>query len=387
MKKLFFLPFLLAGCIQTDIEDPTPPALMIDNEIRSIEFRVDGSYPLNAIYTDFAGDEIDVTVTWTSSDNRVLSFNNNVAMPHEEGLVIIAAEANGLEQTFAIDVLPSREAITISGFIPVKQVGSSATLIANYIDPDGVTDITAVPAWTSSNEDIASIDQSGRVTALAAGNTIISVSFNNVSTSLSLEVTNEAVMVEPEIKITSFAIFLSEGSQFQFEANYLNERGEVDETADISWSSSDGNVLSIDASTGLATANTAGNATITASFEDVSASVTVEVEGEAITERTGNLMGTGYDIQGDFKLSMNEDGDLILTVTGYVPDGPGPYFYLTNQNSNVNNGINLGEARLGGDITINITEIDDSVGISSFNFLMVWCEPFRVRLGVGEFEN
>lgn len=386
MKKIFFLPLLLAGCIQTDVEDPFPPTLMIDNTVSSIDFRVNGAYPLDAVYTDFTGEPADVPIGWTSSDDQVLSFADNIAMPHEEGLVIITAEANGLEETFAVEVLSSRELITISGFVPVKQVGSSATLIANYIDPDGTTLPNISPEWTSSVPSIAEVDNIGTVTALAPGNTTISVSFNNVSSSMNLEVTTDPVLADPEIKITSFAIFLSEGEQFQFEADYLNSSGEVDNSVTISWASSDESILSIDAN-GLATANASGTASIEASFEDVSASVIVEVEGGAITERTGSLMGTGYDIVGDFRLNVNDDGDLILTVTGYRPDGPGPYFYLTNQSSNVNNGVNLGDARAGGDYTINVTEIDNSVQITTFNFLMVWCEPFRVRLGVGEFEN
>ena len=385
MKKTFFLAVLMAGCIQTDLEDPFPPALRLDNSISDITFRVDGSYPLDAIYTDDAGDSVEVAVEWSSSNDQTLSFDGNLAMPHEEGLVLISAEANGLTETTSINILPSREMISISGFVPIKQVGSTATLVANYINPDGAT-VPATPDWSSSNDAIASVNSSGQVTALMPGTTTISVSFNNVSSSMNLEVITGAVLVDPEIKITSFAAFLTEGDQFQFDADY-NENGSVDHTVSVVWNSSDESILSIDAA-GLATAIGAGTATISATFNNVNASVEVEVESGGTTERTGTLMGyRGYDISGQFTLSENQDGDIILTVTNYNPDGPGPYFYLTNQSSNVNNGLNLGEARTEGTISINVSDLDATTEIGTYNFLVVWCDPFNVLLGYGEFED
>ncbi|MDE0471638.1 MAG: DM13 domain-containing protein, partial [Ekhidna sp.] len=90
---------------------------------------------------------------------------------------------------------------------------------------------------------------------------------------------------------------------------------------------------------------------------------------------------------GDFTINRNQDGDVILTVTNYQPAGPGPYFYLSNQNNSVANGLELGKAETGGNITINVSEIDNSVDLTTYNFLLVWCKPFNVRLGFGEFNN
>ena len=386
MKKLPFLFLILLGCIQTDIEDPFEPILQIDNSISEIIFRVDGIYDLNAEYRDQTGEPTDIPIEWTSSDNAVLSFDGNRANPHAEGQVLITASANGLSETLAIDVLSSRETINISGFVPLKQVGTSATLIANYIDPDGIT-VDVNPNWSSSSTDIATVDQNGTVTAVAPGNTEISASFGNVTNSMTLEVTTEPVVVDPTIKIITFAMFLTAEDQFQFEAQYSNESGVIDETVVINWSSSDETILTIDAN-GLATALAPGTVTVEASFENVSTSVSLEVEEKPITERTGMLMGDGYDIQGDFVLRIDEQGDLILTIQNYVPDGPGPYLYLSNINEFRRvDGVNLGPAKSAGNITINVTEIDPSVQLTTYDFLIVWCDPFGVRLGSGTFSN
>jgi len=386
MKKLIFLVVLLTGCVQTDLEDPFTPTLRIDNSVDEVDFRVNGVYPLMAVYTDDTGEATDIPLTWESSDNSILSFEDNTATVHEEGQVLIRVSTNGLEASTLIETLPSRGSLQISGFTPKLQSGNSTPFKFNFIDIQGSTDNSIEATWTSSDESIATINQNGLVTALSAGITDISVTFDGVSNATKLEVSNDPVMVDPVIRIVEFAQFLSGGKSFTFQSDFYNESGVLDEAATINWSSSDEAVLSINEN-GVASAMSSGTANIEASYDGISTSVSVLVEGDEPTERTGTLMGTGYDIEGAFTLSQNEAGDLILTIEGYKPDGPGPYFYLTNQNNNVNNGINLGEAKTPGDITINVSEVDPSVEVSSFNFLMIWCEPFRVRLGVGEFDN
>ena len=376
---------LFVGCVQTDFEDPFPPTFRIDNAVSEIDFRVSGIYPLDAVYTDDTGEPAEVPITWTSSDESVISFQGNEAHVLGEGLVIIRANANGLEDSQAIETLPSRELIQITSFASVLQIGTSSTFNFAYIDPNGVTLDNVSPAWSSTNPDVATIDANGDVSALAEGTTDISVQFGNASDVVTLEVQTDPVLVDPEIRITSFALFLDEGEQFQFEADYFDENGMVDSDAVISWSSSDASVLSI-TSQGLAAVVASGSAVVEASFDGVTSSVQVTVQGEVNT-RSGSLMGTGYDISGDFTLSENADGDLILTVTNYVPDGPGPYFYFTNQNSNVANGLELGDAEQAGSYEINISEIDSTVELSTYNILMIWCKPFNVRLGYGEFEE
>ena len=386
MKKLGLLLFLFTGCIQTDLEDLVAPALRIDNSINAIDFRVGGSYALKAVFTDDAGDSIDADFAWESSDASILSFAENVATVHEEGLVLISVRANGLEITEAIATEASRGSLQISGFTPIIQTGNSSQFKFNFIDLQGATDNSIIPTWTSSDESIAIINQEGDVTALSPGVVDISLTFDGISSVTKLEVTNDPVVLDPVLHMIKFAQFLDVDNTFQFESAYYDSEGLVDESASINWSSSNDAILSLDAN-GLATAHAPGMVTVEASYQNETVTVEIEVEG-VLSSRTGMLMGTGYDIEGDFTLSTNEDGDLILTIEGYKPDGPGPYFYLSNINESRNvDGINLGDASASGNITINVSDIDDSVDLLTYNFLVIWCEPFGVRLGVGEFAN
>ena len=385
MKRIYLLSLALLGCIETDLEDPFTPTLMIDNAVSKIDFRVSGMYPLSAIYTDDTGEQAEVQISWTSSDDAILSLDENgLAMAKKEGPVIITASYDGLEDTEAIEVSASREMISISGMSTIR-VGESVLFTANYLDPNGKP-TTVSPTWASSNTAIATVDKDGQVTAVAEGLVNITASFGNVSDMVTAKVVAEPVTIDPEIQITKFASFLKVGEQFMFEASYTNESGTVDEAAVITWASSNTAILSI-GEDGLATAKAKGTAKITAAYRNTSSTVDVTVEVRTVTERSGSLTGTGYTIKGDFTINRNQDGDVILTVTNYQPAGPGPYFYLSNQNNSVANGLELGKAETGGNITINVSEIDNSVDLTTYNFLLVWCKPFNVRLGFGEFNN
>ncbi|MBC6411214.1 MAG: Ig-like domain-containing protein [Ekhidna sp.] len=387
MKKLYLLPLVLVGCIRTDLEDPLTPTLRIDNAVSEIEFRVSGTYPLSAIYTDDTGEPAEVQISWVSSDDKILSLNEKgLATANAEGTATITASYDGLEDTEVIEVLASREMISISGLSTIR-VGNSVLFTANYLDLNGQT-TTMSPEWSSSNKTIATVDEGGRVTAVAEGMVDITASFGNASSTVTIKVVNESVMMDPEIQITKFASFMEVGEQFTFEASYINTSGVVDGMAAITWSSSSPAVLSIDKNDGAATANAEGTATITAAYQSISSTVDVTVEASAVTERSGSLMGTGYSIEGDFVLSKNEDGDVILTITNYKPDGPGPFFYLSNINEQKRvDGINLGKAKTRGNITINVSDIDSNVELFTYNYLIVWCDPFNTRLGFGEFNN
>jgi len=386
MKKVWFLGFLAVGCIQTDLEDPFDPTLRIDNSVSEIDFRVSGTYPLNAIYTDDTGEPANAPIVWESSDDAIISFEDNIATVHQEGLVLIRVAANGLSASEPVETLPSRGSLAITGYTPRLQFGNGTPFSFNFIDLQGQTDNSVNVTWASLNNDIATVDENGFVSALSPGTTDISVTFDGVSNAIKLEVSEDPVMQDPVMRIIQFTEFLEEGNALEFRAHYFNREGLVDETATIAWSSTDESVLAVD-DLGIASASGPGTASIAASYEGTSASVAVTVESNQRTARTGTLQGTGYDIEGDFTLSNDENGDLILTITNYSPDGPGPYYYLTNQSTNVANGLNLGDAGTAGDITINVSAVDPSVDISTYNFLMIWCEPFNVRLGFGEFDN
>jgi len=324
---------------------------------------------------------------WSSSDPSVVEIiNDNIAVGRSEGTAVLTVTAEELTASFEVTVEASREALDITNFISMLAVDQTFSFSVNYISVDGENTTTEV-SWESSNPEIATVSASGIVTGIAEGTTDIKATAGNVSDMVSVTVTTGPVMVDPEVRFTAFTNSLVVGQTFQFEASYFDEFGQSDENTTLEWSSSSNDLLTIDAS-GLATATGPGTVQVTVSGEGLNAMMEVILEAEGNSQRTGSLRGTGYDISGSFTLSEDDNGDLILSFEDAMIDrsAPGPYFYLTNQDRNVSGGVNLGKSQ-NGTFEINVTENFPDVELNTYANVMVWCEPFNVRLGIGSFDN
>ena len=385
-KHFLWLIVLVAGCIGTDLENEIPTNLRIVFP-PEIEFRVNGEYPLEAEFTDEDGQVQMVDIEWTSSNADVIEIvNGNIAVGRSEGMAIITATAESMTADFPVTVEFSRESLTISNFVETLEVGRSFVFAVNYIDING--DNTSAPVtWESSEPAVATVDVTGQVVAVAEGSTVITARSGNVVDRITLDVSESPVITDGEVRITVFAMDLEEEQNFTFEAIYINADNEVDAATTITWESNDPSILSIDQE-GNATAVGAGSTQIRASVGTVEASVSVDVSAKQISERTGSLRGTGYNITGSFRLFENDNGDLILEFENASIDrnAPGPYFYLSNQDRSISGGVNLGKTS-NGDFQINVSAIAPDVAINSFENVLVWCEPFNVRLGIGSFDN
>lgn len=390
MRKLvpiIFLLTLLSGCIETDLQEPLEETLRIKNPEETI--RATGSYQFDVEFSNMDGVIEEVVPTWTSSNPSILSFNGQIATAHATGEVEITATAEGIETTSSVSISASQESVMITMFVEQLSIDDTFQFGINYLNLDGLN-TSANASWSSSDPSIATVTTDGLVTGISEGQVTIQVLAGLVSDDITLTVVEGVVVVDPEIRFTQFDDELFVGNNFQFEAKYFGTDGKEDETQTIAWASNNPSVLSVDG-TGLASALDDGMATLTASANGLMATFDVDViDGDVV--RTGSLQGVGgYDITGNFSLEWNESQELILTVTNYQPDGPGPYFYLTNSTTNVANSLNLGAAPSSGDYTINVTQVasmeGQEVSIYTYSVLMVWCEPFGVRLGYGEFDN
>ena len=388
MKKLalIFLSFLFLGsCIQTDFESEVEPILRIS--LTSEPLRETAVFTFKAQYINTIAQEEDVFVIWESKNPDIISIDNmGNALAVKEGIGTILVSFGGLSDSTIVEVLPSREALIISNFINTLQVGDSFQFEALYMDLEGIVTMPESETWRSSEPSILSVDNQGNVNALTPGTAEISVMVGDLSSSQVVESTAQIVVVPEEIRITDFTTSIDLHNSYTFVAQFFDTSGQPDPSAIISWSSSDDNIISIDEN-GVATANNSGMATIVASSGTKQAGIEVEVISTEILQRTATLSGVGgYNISGTGALEVDGDGNLILNLNGITVDGPGPYFYLSNSSSSINNGINLGKSS-NGNFSFNITNIDPNAAIDSYDYIVVWCQPFRTTLGFGQLNN
>lgn len=123
-------------------------------------------------------DATDKTVTWISSDTSVATVSEGTVTAIVGGTATITAKAGDKSATCAVTVTVPVSSITLSQTALTLEVGTTATLTA-MVKPDNATDKTVT--WTSSNKSVATVDAGGVVSAVAVGNTTITVAANDGS--------------------------------------------------------------------------------------------------------------------------------------------------------------------------------------------------------------
>ncbi|MDW3196991.1 MAG: Ig-like domain-containing protein [Cytophagales bacterium] len=377
----------LMGCIGTDLEPEVTPIIRLTNLPEN--FHVTGVYTLEASYMNERGMEEDVTFIWSSSDATVFSIDQNgIGRALKEGIVDLSVQYEDRKEEISITVFSSQESIRIVEAPDSLSVGETFTLRAEYTDLTGIVKQPDLPiTWSVAESSVAEIDENGTIRGLWVGVADVKATVGAFSDSVSFEINRAETVFDEELRIVVLTQSMELGTQFQFEAQYFDSSGEVDNTVFADWASSAPEIISINQN-GLARALTEGSATISALTNGKTTSVEVTAFSENTNMvRSGSLEGRGYRISGNFTLA--QDGDqLILSFenASIDPNAPGPYFYLSNQERSVTGGVNLGKSE-DGTFSINVTEVSPETTIDSYDYVIVWCEPFNVTLGLGSLSN
>lgn len=161
-------------------------------------------------------------------------------------------------------------------------VGQSFGLNAYVLDSDGgLQDVTANSTWVSSNTNVIGLTTSpSGFTAIAPGAADISATYQNVSNTVSLSV------IEPDRQFPVLTVNLANPVA---PPHHIGQRGALSAvlrlsttqtqnvTSQATWRSSDPRVVLV-ASDGTVSAISTGTATITASFNDLSASYGLSIQ-------------------------------------------------------------------------------------------------------------
>jgi hypothetical protein len=268
-------------------------------------------------------------------------------------------------------------------------VQQTAVIQATFTDETG-TDRSNELQWRSANPSVASISNGGIVNALAPGQSWIVVSTpGSLRDSTLVTVVSNPNQVA-KVEITAPQNTLTTGSTLQFSAQIRNAAGQNLSGKTITWVSSNPTILSINA-TGLATANAAGTAQITANAEGIS-SLPIAI---AVTSSTGGAKRSGT-FRGNS--SYNVSGTAILQQTGNTlkllfednfrsSNGPQLGVFLAKNAPGVltaSNSVNLGALKS----TSGRQEytVPEGVKLSDYDFAVVYCIPFNVAFGFTKLE-
>ena len=270
------------------------PVTSITLDKTSVSLKVKETVTLTA--TVAPDDATDKTVTWTSSNDGIATVKDGVVTAVSLGTATVTAQSGEKTATCEITVEATPvTSVTLDKTSVSLKVKETVTLTAT-VAPDDATDKTVT--WTSSNDDIASVDD-GVVTALKLGTATITAKAGDKTATC--EITVEATPVT-SITLDRTSVSLRTNETVTLTAT-VNPDDATDKT--VTWSSSNSYVATV--KDGVVTAVSPGTATITAKAGDQTASCVITVEATQVTGISLNKTSVS--------LKVNETVTLTATVT------------------------------------------------------------------------
>ena len=291
---------LTASCTVT-VTPKLVQSITMDDEALTLE--VDESTILTA--TVYPQDADDTSLTWRSNNAKVATVEDGKITAIAVGTAIITVTSNDGSNMTAdcqVTVIPKRvKSITINeGQVSIERTKTTQLTVTILPEDAGDKSVT----WSSDNDEIATVDDKGLVTAVATGTTTITATTNDGS-GLTAEC---QVTVTPlkatGIKLDKTEVSLERDATVQLAATVTPDNAD-DRT--VIWSSNDNGIARVDDS-GRVTAISVGTTTITAKTYDgsgLTASCTVTVTPKLVQSITMD----------DEALTLERGDDTRLTVT------------------------------------------------------------------------
>ena len=203
-----------------------------------------------------------------SNSTVCLKIDENATFSSRQGTIVIKQKNGSLNHTITVNQA-GRIAVTsveLDHSSLTLKLGETATLVAT-VKPDNATDKTVT--WSSSDTAIATIDNTGKITAVKEGSAIITAKAGEKSAECKVTVGIPVSSIELDKKELALKI----GETATLIAT-VKPNDATDKT--VTWSSSNIDIATVDAN-GKVTAVSIGDVTITAACGGLSASCNVTV--------------------------------------------------------------------------------------------------------------
>ncbi|MDO2949802.1 beta strand repeat-containing protein [Aeromonas simiae] len=237
-----------------------------------------------ATMSDGTTQEITGQSSWSSNKPDILSVDakKGLATGLAIGQATITAAAQGKkgEATITVSELGISRIQILSSTATLAKGTSVKMKAVAILEDNSTVDISTQASWSSSDSTVATVDTSGTVKGIAAGKATINAALKGVKASTSLTISNATVA---KLHIIPTSATLAIGTRTSFKAiATLSDNTTQDVTTQVNWSSSDEQVLTINAQ-GVATAVARGNALIRAAIQGISHEVAIEVSNAVPT--------------------------------------------------------------------------------------------------------
>ncbi|MFH0260446.1 Ig-like domain-containing protein [Vibrio barjaei] len=255
-----------------------------------------GQFEATAIYSD--GSSVDVTssANWSSSDSIVVNVDNSLANAGvgsalSVGSAVVTATYSGMSDTSSVTVIaPSLVELTISPQNKTVPLGLELQYEAHARYSDGTSrTVTLESSWQSSMTTVATISTDGLASTVYTGETQISATFESITASTSLIVT-EPILMELQVTPASATINIQDLQQYKATAVF-SDKTVTDVTTGATWTIADDVIAHVDNARfreGLVTGLSSGQTSVIATYYGKTANAEVVV---------GNLTYLGVNVE------------------------------------------------------------------------------------------
>ena len=292
----------------------------------------------NIAYSVVPADTTDSkVVTFTSSDETVATVNSDGKVTAKKAgkATVTITGANGIKATVTVNVseIPVNE-VVLSAQDEIIEAGAKKAITAT-LKPENNTDDNQDVTWTTSDEKIAKVvvdnedSHKATIEGVAAGSAVITATAaNGTKAECTVKVPKHITSVTlPE------TVELTRGASTTL--NVTIAPADTDDDTEVTWKSSDSDVVKVDEKTGMVYAVKAGKADVTATTKAVdnatakpfTATTTVTVKENNMTDEIGK------------KLAFDEFDDLLIGQK----DNANNYFNLSDliKENNITDNINV----------------------------------------------
>ena len=262
-------------------------------------------------YTDGSTHNVTGQVSWTSSNTAVATIGGRGrAKALTQGSTTITATLGSISGSSTLDV-SNATIVSISATPSGRTIapGTRLTFAATGVFSDHTTQvITRDSTWASDNHAVATVGAGGTASAIGPGTANISATFNGVSGMAPLNVSSATLS---SISVTPASAVLAPTTSANCVATGTFSDGSTQVITNIvTWTSSAPNVASVNGG-GKVTAQSPGNATITAQFGSLSANCAIVVDGSPLTSIQVSPQTA----------SIPQQTELAFVATGTFADG------------------------------------------------------------------
>ena len=305
----------------------TLSSIALSSSTATLQAGTSSQFTASGTYSDGSTADITSQAAWTSADPSVATVDSGgKATGIAAGTVTITATLQGVSSSVSLTVTAATKtlaSIAVSPSSATLQAGATRQFTATATYSDGSTaDVTSLVAWTSAETTVATVDASGKVTGVAAGSATITATSQGIIGSASLQITAPTKTLS-SISVSATSTTLQAGSNLQFTATATySDASTANVTSLAAWTSSDTAVATVDAG-GKATGVAAGSSTISASYQGVVGSASLQVTAPAktlssiaISPSSGNLQtGATLQFSANGTYSDGSTADLTAQVT------------------------------------------------------------------------